>query len=125
MSTDCQSLNYAKQCFEHAQLGDARRVKALIAIFVGLLKNPAGRITQVFKTSAERERAYRFLENTAVKAQAMLLALCQAGARQLEKLQFAYVVIDGSSLTLADPRGKKNFGQVGTHTQGARVMAPV
>jgi hypothetical protein len=33
-----------------------------------------------------------------------------------------YAVVDGSSLTLADPQGRKDFGQVGSHQKGARGL---
>jgi hypothetical protein len=84
------------------------------------VRNPAGRITQVFSTSAERERAYRFVENAAVQAIALTRALAMAVGALVNKLAMAYVVIDGSSLTFADPMGRKDFGQVGTNNKGAR-----
>jgi hypothetical protein len=87
------------------------------------VRNPAGRITQVYATSAAaRERAYRFVENAAVQAAALTRALATAVGALVNLATMSYVVIDGSSLTLADPRGRKDFGQVGTHRKGARGL---
>ena len=114
---------FAKAFFGHADLGDARRRGALVALVTGLVRNPGGRITQVFQTSAARERAYRFVENADVQASALTRALATAvGALVNRARLMSYVVVDGSSLTLADPRGRKDFGQVGSHHHGARGL---
>lgn len=113
---------FAKQFFGHADLGDCRRRSALIDLVAGLVRNPSGRITQVYATSAARERAYRFVENAAVQATALTRALAMAVGALVNLTTMSYVVIDGSSLTLADPRGRKDFGQIGSHRKGARGL---
>lgn len=116
---------FAKTFFGHAELGDHRRRRALVDIVTGLVRNPGGRITQVFATSAARERAYRFVENAAIHASALTCALAVAVSAMARRLSMFYVVVDGSSLTLADPRGRKDFGQVGTYLCGARGLKVV
>jgi hypothetical protein len=120
--SDTGARAFARKCFRHAELGDERRSSALVDIVTGLVRNPAGRITQVFQTSAARERAYRFVGNAGVKARALTSALATAVGAILNRASMSYVVVDGSSLTLADPRGRKDFGQVGIHRNGARGL---
>lgn len=122
MSTACGARAFARQHFGHTELGDRRRTRALVELVTGLAMKPAGRITQVFQSSASRERAYRFLENGAVQATALLVALAKAVAACVSGQSMVYAVVDGSSLTLADPQGRKDFGQVGAHQQGARGL---
>jgi transposase-like protein/DDE family transposase len=116
------ALSFARQEFGHAELGDQRRTRALVRLAAGLARSPAGRISQVFRSVALRERAYRFVENGAVQASALVVALARAVAARINALPMAYAVVDGSSLSLADPRGRKDFGQVGNHRSGARGL---
>jgi len=120
MATPAGALAFARQHFGHTDLGDRRRTRALIELVARLARKPAGRITQAFRSAALRERAYRFVENSAVHAGALIVALARATASQISVLSMVYAVVDGSSLTLADPRGRKDFGQVGSHQKGAR-----
>lgn len=115
----------AESLFGHAQLGDARRVRALIDVVAGLISKPRGRISQVFSSSKEREQAYRLVENTHVQVTALLVAMATACKRVIDRCQWAYIAVDGSSLNLADPHCTKNFGQIGAHTKGARGIKVV
>lgn len=76
----------------------------------------------MFQTSAARERAYRFVENKAVQAVALTRAMATAVGATINRASMSYVVVDGSSLTLADPRGRKDFGPIGTHQTRARGL---
>lgn len=113
---------FSRHLFGHADLGDIRRTRALVDIVTGLVRRPAGRMTQVFHNLAARERAYRFLENAAIEARALLLAMASAIAGVVNKACRSYVVIDGSSLTLADPQGRKDFGQIGANNKKGRGL---
>jgi hypothetical protein len=116
------AVRSAREVFGHTELGDRRRTRSLVAVAAGMMRKPAGRITEVFKSVAMRERAYRFLENVAVESGALISAMARAVAVRAATLPMVYAVIDGSSLALADPRGRKDFGQVGTHRNGARGL---
>jgi len=122
MRTSTGARAFAREQFGHAELGDRRRTATAVALLAGLVRKPAGKITKAFSSPALRERAYRFVENAAVSAQALIEALASAVAAKTSMLQMLYVVVDGSSLTLADPQGRKDFGQVGCHTYGARGL---
>jgi hypothetical protein len=122
MATPSGALAFAREHFGHTTLGDMRRTRALVELVGRLARKPAGRITQAFRSAALRERAYRFVENKAVEARALVEALTRAVALRINGISMAYAVVDGSSLTLADPRGRKDFGQIGSHDKGGRGL---
>ena len=113
---------FARQAFGHTELGDARRTASLVFLVAGLAKHAAGRITEVFATSSARERAYGLLESTSLNVLALLHALGLAMKRLSKKLDCLFIVLDGSSLHLADPHGKKGFGRVGSNAKNARGL---
>lgn len=122
MARTDEALAFARREFGHTELGDRRRTRTLVTLAAGLARGPAGQITRVFRSGALRERAYRFVENGAVRASALVVALARAVAARIHALPMAYAVVDGSSLNLADPSGRKDFGQVGPHQKGARGL---
>jgi hypothetical protein len=70
-----ESHAWAKHTFGHAAIGDERRVHRLTM-------RPAGTVTKVFTCSAEREGAFRWLENMQVDAAAVAHAAHVATARK-------------------------------------------
>lgn len=115
-------LAFARESFGHLALGDRRRTKAAITLLAHLVRKPAGKISQAFRSSAMRERAYRFVRNRGVQALALTVALARSVAARIQEASMVYVVVDGSSLTLTDPRGRKDFGRVGTNRQKGRGL---
>lgn len=105
--------------FGHAQLGNTLRTRRAVAMGARLASAPAGRVTQAFNDGAEREAAYRFLENDKIAAADLLAAAARASAVRARGQQFVYVPVDGSSLHLPDPQGIRGLGSVGTYTAGA------
>jgi len=65
---------WAHQEFGHADLGDRRRTRRLVAMAAAAARQPAGTVTAVFEGSAEREGAFRLLENNGVSAAAIAAA---------------------------------------------------
>lgn len=82
-------------------------------------EKPHGRVTRVFPSGREREGAYDFIENSAVEVEELTRALSNSTAQEAASHPFVFVPIDGSSLKLWDGTGKKDFGRVGSHTNGA------
>jgi hypothetical protein len=62
---------------------------------------------EVCKTSATRQGAYDFLNNSSVAPEAVQQAVTIATARACSSENFCFVVIDGTSLTLTDWRRNK------------------
>ena len=54
---------WAYQEFKRAQLGDQRLTERLVSLGEQTARTPAGAITAVFREGADREAAFRFVEN--------------------------------------------------------------
>lgn len=79
-------------------------------------------MTQVCRTSAEREGAYRFVENDAVRASEITAAARRAAVRRISKNEpYVLVPVDKSSLTLSDPQCTRELSRVSRHTRGVHV----
>lgn len=111
-------VQWSKEEFGDAVLGDRRRRERLIAMGATVASSPAGNVTAVFSDAAEREGAYRFLENDDVDADEITGAAGRAAARRAQG-PFAFVPVDGSSLNMADEDGARRMGRIGTRKAGA------
>jgi DDE family transposase/transposase-like protein len=92
--------------------GDARLVRRLVAMAGQAARRPAGMVTQVFRASAEREAAFRLLENARLCADEVARATHDAVADQCRG-QEVYVPLDGSSLSLTERTASRELGGVG------------
>jgi hypothetical protein len=120
-----EAREWAREDFGCAVLGDARRAERAVAMAAAAYEKPAGRILQVFHTSAQRQGAYDFLVNPACKAVALSVALGNATATRCEGQSRVYVSVDGSSLSLVDRQRKKGFGAVGSSKAGSSGLKVV
>jgi hypothetical protein len=84
--------------------------------------NPGGRVSGVFRRSAERQGAYDFIESKHVEGSAILHSVVDATNRRAAEFPFVFVPMDGTSLHLADEGRVKDFGSVGSRKQGARGL---
>jgi hypothetical protein len=73
---------WADQTFGDAILGDERRRRRLVRMAAGLCARPAGRLTRVYSEGAEREGAFRLVENDAVNPAEIARASHRATARR-------------------------------------------
>lgn len=105
-----------------ASLNHARRTKRAIMMLERMATDPAGSVLDVFKTSAERQGAYDFLENPAIRPDALTASIAEATAMRASSADYAFVAVDGSSLNLTDLGGRKGFGAIGTNAAGARGL---
>ena len=85
---------------------------------------PAWSVPRSFGVSAEREAAYRLIENDGFSYRKMVASMRSATARRAAELPYVYVAVDQSSMTLTDGCGK-GFGTVGGHGKGASGMQAV
>jgi len=120
-----QNTQLAQATFGQAQLGDTRLRDRLVVLAARCFKAPAGTVTSVLSDVAEREGAYRFLENPRVAACALMAAQAAATATAARAEPFIFVPIDGSSLSLTDRAGKRDVGVVGAHKYKARGLIVV
>jgi len=120
MTTAARAWAYEE--FGEAELGDRRRVSRLISLATAAALSPAGTVTAVLHTSAEREGAFRLLENEQVRSTAVAQATHNAAVRRCAGHAWVYVPLDGSSLALTDRIGRRDVGGVGPWYRGGRGL---
>lgn len=115
------ALEWAAEEFGAANLGDKRRTRRLVGVAGQAARRPAGTVTSVFETSAEREGAYRLLEKQAGQREAVARA---AHAATLQRASGPYVMVpvDGSALSLPAAGKTSDFGPVGNCNSASRGL---
>src|SRR3990167_9257495 len=89
--------------------GDTRRTRRVVGMAATTAANPNGKVTAVFSDGAEREAAFRLLENDDVSPAAVALAAHEATARRARGEKLVIVPVDGSSLNITDRTGGKGL----------------
>ena len=84
-------------------------------------EQPAGRLTEVFRTRAELQAAYDFIEAD-IAPRALTTAFAEASLRMVGDASFFYVPVDGSSLSLTDVLKTKDLGSIGMRTLPTRGL---
>jgi nucleotide-binding universal stress UspA family protein len=111
MTSTCSERSWAHATFSRLD-GDSRWGRRLVHLAMLTALRPAGQVTRVCTTSAEREGAFRFLENKRIKASAVGAACYEACAEQCAG-EDIFVAIDGSSLSFTDRKRVRGLGAVG------------
>jgi hypothetical protein len=113
---------WAEENFGGAQLNDVRRGRRLVMMAAGMAHRPKGTVAAVFDRDEERAGAYDFLENPAIKADAIAKVLFEATAERARGNESVFVIVDGTALTLADDAEKRALGRVGSPNRAARGL---
>jgi hypothetical protein len=113
------SEHWARMIFGMAEMGDARRTCRLVRMARAAAERPAGQVTQVFHSGAERQASYDLLENDDVRPTMLTAALGRSTARGCEEHERVLIVLDGTSLTLTDRKQSKGLGRIGTFSANA------
>lgn len=114
--------SWAFEEFGQARLADPRWRRRLVGMAERAARRPAGRVTETFVRSDERQGAYGFLESAAVGANEVGTAMFEACARRSARESFVFCAIDGTSLNLTDYDRSKGFGPVGSRAEGGRGL---
>jgi hypothetical protein len=115
------TVEWAREEFAGAALGDGRRVDRLVAMAAAAAERPAGRVSEVFADAAARQGAYDFLESGQGSG-AIGQATADATIRRAHELDYIVVPVDGTSLNLTDRAQVKGFGSIGARDRGARGL---
>jgi hypothetical protein len=115
----------AQQIFGDADLGDLRLERRLVELSAQSFRAPAGTITTVFTTVAEREAVYRFVENPRARSESVLAAQLRSTARLARGESYILVPVDGSSVTVTDRSKVREVGTVGAYSMRARGLIVV
>lgn len=124
-TTKAKAWSWSREQFGGVELGDSRRTKRLVALGAGACAHPSGKIAGVFTRDADREGAYDFVENDEVDAKEIVEGIASVTARHCVGLPFAFVAVDGTSLTVTDHSGAKAMGSIGSRAQGARGVKAI
>lgn len=113
MQSGIEPRKWAAQEFGRAELGDVRRRARLVAMATDAATRPAGTVSAVFTSDARRQGAYDFLESPLFGAEALEQSLGASCAERSADEAFVFVPVDGTTLSLTDPKRQKGFGSVG------------
>lgn len=120
--TDTTHETWVQNEFAGLELGDARLLKRLENVVMRAAERPAGQISAVFDSAADRQGAYGLLGSPAVSGDLLARATHRATAMRCNDDPYVFVPLDGSSLSLTDTRAAKNFGSIGSHHYGGRGL---
>jgi hypothetical protein len=118
------SGQWAQAEFGHTALGHSARTKRIVAMSQRMLERPSGRVTKMFDTGAQRDAAYRALENPAIEAQAIGQASTHAAVLRTIGHQLVYIPIDGTSLSfnLSPATDLGDVGNKKSRSKGVQVQ---
>jgi hypothetical protein len=123
-TTIADECAWAEEEFGRAALGNQSRTKRAVAMAARMARTPGPTISTVFTDAAEREGAYRFVENDAVDVEAIAASVHDATARRCTGAR-VMVPVDQSSLLITDLADAKGLGAVGTsrgHGKGIQIL---
>jgi hypothetical protein len=112
--------DWAIEEFGSAALGNKLRNQRLVSMASRAAETPDGRVSAVFPNDAEREGAYRLLENLNFDDKDTARAAHKACAKRCVGKPFVFVPVDGCTVSVTDTTGNKGFGKVGTRKTRAR-----
>lgn len=119
-----EARRWAFRQMGRCELGDQRRTRRAVRMLAQAARSPAGLASAVFTDSAERQGAYDFLESP-IGPEPLVDSIAAATAARAADLDFVYVPVDGTSLSLADRRGRHGFGSVGPRDLGGSGLKVV
>jgi len=122
MTNSIAPQSWASSEFADARLGDRRLHARLVAMAAQIAEAPAGTVTEVFPESADREGAYRFVENDAIDPIEIGRAALRSCLQRAAGFPFFFVPVDESSITLTDRGQEHGLGRVGTTKCCARGL---
>lgn len=121
---EATTSEWAEREFGSAQLGNELRTRRAVRLAAAALSKPAGTVTSVIKSPAEREGAFRFLENPKVKAAELARSSHLATARRC-KTPWVFVATDQTTLSITDHQCSKGLGPCGNRRSGKKRGAEV
>jgi len=119
------SSRWAEAVFSHVDLGDTRRAARLVQMAAAACERPSGKVAAVFTSDRQREGAYDFLENPDVPTEAIVEGLAKATVERCVDQPFVVVPVDGTSVTVVDWTGERDFGRIGSDHMGGRGLKAI
>lgn len=97
-----------------AELGDVRRTERLMRIVEGFAARPEGSIPESCESKAQAKAAYRFFDNDAVTADAILQPHRVRTAQRAAEHPVVLVAQDTTEINLTSHKGTKGLGYLGS-----------
>ena len=116
---------WAEETFGGAELKDRRLTKRLVEIAARVAAHPGGTVTSVMETTAQKEGAFRWLENRRVATDEVTQAMGVATASACSEHALVYVAVDQTDLTFVDRQGIRGLGPDNTKTSTTRRSTQV
>jgi len=114
-SNSLQPTNFGQALFGHAQLGDKRRTRRLIAIANELVHHPGGTLPHKLRNPADLTALYRLCQRKEVTHEALMRSATQHVMQQIDQHDADVLILhDGSELDYTSHQSLKNLGQLGT-----------
>lgn len=104
---------WAANEFGDVRVSDRRHRRRLIDLTATLAKSPNGTVARTYTNAAERQAAYDLLSNPSVHQAELVASMAGATARRCEGLDFVFVAVDGTGVSLSDPSHTKPLGPIG------------
>lgn len=101
---------WALSTFGETRLKDQRLSRRLVTVAAAAAMHPGGTVTSVMRSSAEKEGAFRFIENERVVPLSLTDSMGRSTARLCDEEPLVFVSIDQSDLTFTDRLGIRGLG---------------
>lgn len=108
--------------FGDVRVSDRRHRRRLIDLTATLARRPHGTIARTYQDSAQRQAAYDLLSNPSVRQSELVASTARATARRCEGLEYVFVAVDGTGVTLADQSKTKPLGSIGKRSFPTRGL---
>lgn len=113
---------WATSEFGQVRVTDRRHRRRLIDLTARLAKNPNGTVARTYREPAERQAAYDLLSNRALRSTELVASMACATALRCRGLEFVFVAVDGTGVTLSDQSKTKPLGPIGNRQLPTRGL---
>ena len=114
---------WANTLFAHAKLNDPRRTRRLVRISASLAQNVGQSIMQSARSPADMEAAYRFMRNSAIRAEHIDDAGFASTADMAAQFNILLALEDTTSLNFSYPSIRDDLGHISTTPQARGLQA--
>jgi hypothetical protein len=125
MRRDAEERVWVSEEFEHLKVADARLRPRVKRMAKRAMECGGGRVSDVFRSGAERQGAYDLLEGGRVSGESLAEAMAAASVERSAGSRWVFVPLDGSSIQVVDRGKRTDLGLVGTYTNNGRGLLVV
>lgn len=116
-SNPLESTDFGQAFFGHAQLGDKRRNRRLVAIANELVHHPGGTLPHKLRNPADLTALYRLCRRKEVTHEALMSSATQQVVQQIDRHEGDVLILhDSSELDYTSHKSLTELGQIGTGT---------